>query len=721
MPSQTSYAQLWLYNNAEDKQQLFESFRENLDGTAATSNMMKIDSLLSQANTRMTTAEGDIDTLQGNVSSAQSSITELESDVGNLQNAVTELQNDSSLTTAKATSTDNSNYTATVEGMTEYKTNMVMVIYLGSTNTGAVTVNVNSLGAKNLMKIGSAGTAVALEAEDLKANVGYLFQYDGTQFVLLQEVTVKDLYKTFLEFEETDEVVPPAPIDVDMLGGIPAANYLQKIYNAGSNNMLVNPRFKYNSRDQSSYTGTGWTVDGWKIGSVTVTVENNQIIIPSGGNIWQPIAISELYKIVGHTVTISFCDSSNTIYSVSGQVNSEPDGSNSPIFSLDTSWGSIVFGNTDTNNFNGDKTFSVAINATSSVTLKAAKLELGSTSTLQADLDNPPSEDIEKLKLDMYDLDPGRCAYLPWHNENLLDNWYFIGGGSQLRNNFPINQREQTSYGGDFVYTIDRWKIQNTKVTMNVSNDYVSLTSTVGGAELLSQPLDDYLISNIMEKTVTLSFLDDYGLHSVTVVPQDNWSITDTAEASSPSGLFFDLYKGSAVDRLRARFFGNNTVSNAKIYAVKLELGYLSTLARKDEEGNWILNDAPPNFEEELAKCQRYCQVLDGFGWIGMGVIDAMVASDRAIAEPGKTKKYSGQCIIPLVTTMRATPSIEGLIRIYKSGEVNTQVDSNAVAGYSGLDVNLSFTVTTNTLLSSGGVLFCHIDSGEKIIFSADL
>ena len=128
MPSQTSYAQLWLYNNAEDKQQLFESFRENLDGTAATSNMMKIDSLLSQANTRMTAAEGDIDTLQSDVSSAKSSIAELESDVGNLQNAITELQNDSSLTTAKATSTDNSNYTATVEGMTEYKTNMVMVI-----------------------------------------------------------------------------------------------------------------------------------------------------------------------------------------------------------------------------------------------------------------------------------------------------------------------------------------------------------------------------------------------------------------------------------------------------------------------------------------------------------------------------------------------------------------------------------------------------------------
>ena len=609
MPSQTSYAQLWLYNNAEDKQQLFESFRENLDGTAATSNMMKIDSLLSQANTRMTAAEGDIDTLQSDVSSAKSSITELESDVGNLQNAITELQNDSSLTTAKATSTDNSNYTATVEGMTEYKTNMVMVIYLGSTNTGAVTVNVNSLGAKNLMKIGSAGTAVALEAEDMKANVGYLFQYDGTQFVLLQEVTVKDLYKTFLEFEETDEVVPPAPIDADRLGGIPAANYLQKIYNAGSNNLLVNPRFKYNSRDQSSYTGTGWTVDGWKIGSVTVTVENNQIIIPSGGNIWQPIAISELYKIVGHTVTISFCDSSNTIYSVSGQVNSEPDGSNSPIFSLDTSWGSIVFGNTDTNNFNGDKTFSVAINATSSVTLKAAKLELGSTSTLQADLDNPPSEDIEKLKLDMYDLDPGRCAYLPWHNENLLDNWYFVGGGSQQGGGqFPINQRGQTEYTG-VGYTVDRWISNASSTLASVVPDGISISVNnlpINTRWILNQLLESY--SSLAGKTVTVSLALRVTSGSVNVRFYDGTEayISRNATSSDLSVISASGTVSNSPTQMAVIVLNQTENADFTLVAAKLELGYLSTLARKDEEGNWVLNDAPPNFRQELAKCQRY-------------------------------------------------------------------------------------------------------------------
>ena len=705
MPSQTSYAQLWLYNNAEDKQQLFESFRENLDGTAATSNMMKIDSLLSQANTRMTTAEGDIDTLQGNVSSAQSSITELESDVGNLQNAVTELQNDSSLTTAKATSTDNSNYTATVEGMTEYKTDMVMVIYLGSTNTGAVTVNVNSLGAKNLMKIGSAGTAVALEAEDLKANVGYLFQYDGTQFVLLQEVTVKDLYKTFLEFEETDEVVPPAPIDVDMLGGIPAANYLQKIYNAGSNNMLVNPRFKYNSRDQSSYTGTGWTVDGWKIGSVTVTVENNQIIIPSGGNIWQPIAISELYKIVGHTVTISFCDSSNTIYSVSGQVNSEPDGSNSPIFSLDTSWGSIVFGNTDTNNFNGDKTFSVAINATSSVTLKAAKLELGSTSTLQADLDNPPSEDIEKLKLDMYDLDPGRCAYLPWHNENLLDNWYFVGGGSQQGGGqFPINQRGETSWN-TAGYHLDRWK-QEANGSGELGEE--GFTPAVTGGMATTQPVEESVFKSLLGKKVTISALLSSGeFRSRTIqFPTDiSQGFAELVAFSNGGEIGIASYPGNKTYQL-ARIYIPSDSNKLTFVAIKVELGYLSTLARKDEEGNWVLNDPAPNFQQELAKCQRYYIALNRFGWIGSGEIDG--------------GEVSGQFFIPLPVTMRkVVPTIAGNFRVYNASN-NIQVTNVVAGGSSSNGINGSFNIS-GWNNSSGRFLFVWLGTNEILGISADL
>ena len=714
MPSQTSYAQLWLYNNAEDKQQLFESFRENLDGTAATSNMMKIDSLLSQANTRMTTAEGDIDTLQGNVSSVQSSITELESDVESLQNAITELQDDSSLTTAKATSTDNSNYTATVEGMTEYKTNMVMVIYLGSTNTGAVTVNVNSLGAKNLMKIGSAGTAVALEAEDLKANVGYLFQYDGTQFVLLQEVTVKDLYKTFLEFEETDEVVPPAPIDVDMLGGIPAANYLQKIYNAGSNNMLVNPRFKYNSRDQSSYTGTAWGLDGWYCANITQT---GNILTSSSADsaIQQPIKGADM--LLGKTATISIAVQGQDIAQTSCSIPSPAPSSTTTFGSTTTTWGSIALWYDSSVS---QIKFSINVSNGQSITVNGVKLELGSTSTLQADLDNPPSEDIEKLKLDMYDLDPGRCAYLPWHNENLLDNWYFIGGGSQQNGGqFPINQRGETSWstGG---YHLDRWK-QEIDGSGELGEE--GFTPAVTQTMATTQQVEESVFKRLLGKKVTISALLTSGeFRSRTVqFPSDiSQGFTELVAFSNGGEIGIASYPDTKTYQL-CRIYIPSDSNKLTFVAIKVEIGYLSTLASKNEAGNWILNDAPPSFEEELSKCQRYCQVLDGFGWIGVGTIDNMVASGRAIEGPSGATKYSGQCIIPLVTTMRTSPSMGGLIRVYKSGAVNTIVDSNSVVGYSGLDVNLSFAVTTNTLLSSGDVLFCHINSGEKIIFSADL
>ena len=46
------------------------------------------------------------------------------------------------------------------------------------------------------------------------------------------------------------------------------------------------------------------------------------------------------------------------------------------------------------------------------------------------------------------------------------------------------------------------------------------------------------------------------------------------------------------------------------VAAAKLELGDAQTLAKQDENGNWVLNDPPPDFGQELAKCQRYYQLF---------------------------------------------------------------------------------------------------------------
>ena len=46
-------------------------------------------------------------------------------------------------------------------------------------------------------------------------------------------------------------------------------------------------------------------------------------------------------------------------------------------------------------------------------------------------------------------------------NRNLLDNAYFVGGGSQLGDGvFPINQRGTTFYSLPYGNIFDRWHIQ---------------------------------------------------------------------------------------------------------------------------------------------------------------------------------------------------------------------------------------------------------------------
>lgn len=66
---------------------------------------------------------------------------------------------------------------------TAYATGMRIVWKVAVTNTGATTVNVNSIGAKNVFRKVSSGV-VALAGGELVANHIVTMVYDGTQFVL---------------------------------------------------------------------------------------------------------------------------------------------------------------------------------------------------------------------------------------------------------------------------------------------------------------------------------------------------------------------------------------------------------------------------------------------------------------------------------------------------------------------------------------------------------
>jgi len=62
--------------------------------------------------------------------------------------------------------------------LTAYATGNMFSFVAANTNTGAVTININSLGAKAITKIGST----ALAAGDIVAGAVILIEYDGTQF-----------------------------------------------------------------------------------------------------------------------------------------------------------------------------------------------------------------------------------------------------------------------------------------------------------------------------------------------------------------------------------------------------------------------------------------------------------------------------------------------------------------------------------------------------------
>lgn len=185
---------------------------------------------------------------------------------------------------------------------------------------------------------------------------------------------------------------------------------------------------------------------------------------------------------------------------------------------------------------------------------------------------------------------------------NLLDNWYFIGGGTTGA--FPVNQKGATSYNATGAICIDRWVLNQNTLSLTAAG----LKANTGSSINLIQYFEDERIDD--GQTYILSVLFDNGLVQGTGLLSksqqsgSSWQMSTTNTVSSIwAGIRYDT--GSSKWHLRLTC-ANDTRT---IIAVKLELGSMQTLARQ-VNGSWVLNDPPPNFQQELAKCQRYFQVF---------------------------------------------------------------------------------------------------------------
>lgn len=184
---------------------------------------------------------------------------------------------------------------------------------------------------------------------------------------------------------------------------------------------------------------------------------------------------------------------------------------------------------------------------------------------------------------------------------NLLDNSYFVGGGSQQGGGqFPINQRGKTSYIGSG-YGIDRWKWDRSDelASMIIHDGYTTFQRNGWLRQIVESGRTTF-----DGKTMTASILTNEGeLQTVTFV-----ATADDSYVNTERWMFNHYFNGHA---WIFGFCAFNRDCNA--LAAKLELGSQQTLAHQDENGNWVLNEIP-NFQQELAKCQRYFQLYSAAG-----------------------------------------------------------------------------------------------------------
>lgn len=169
MTTNTPNLSLVLYDNGVDAGLTFNAFRTDIAGSAVTSNFYKID-----------TAVG-------------TNIT----NIGTHTSQIASLMNGKMAVLVSAIRSSPGVYAKT--GLTEvvsYVTGMSIILKLDITSTGATTLNINSLGAKSVMKVNTAGTHVDITGGELVAGKYYLFMYDGTRFVWVGATVADQIYIT---------------------------------------------------------------------------------------------------------------------------------------------------------------------------------------------------------------------------------------------------------------------------------------------------------------------------------------------------------------------------------------------------------------------------------------------------------------------------------------------------------------------------------------------
>lgn len=275
---------------------------------------------------------------------------------------------------------------------------------------------------------------------------------------------------------------------------------------------------------------------------------------------------------------------------------------------------------------------------------------------------NLTAEELDSLKSRWYS------------NPNLLDNWYFEN---------PVNQRGQTECT-ETGYTVDRW-LQgfDGTLTSTLTDDGIKIAAGNDGTYKNFEQVLPYVPTNT---TFTMSFLVD-NFASISQI----YTWFSASQFDIRDNLITCTFKaGSSISGRKSIGIQVKPGKTATIKAAKLELGSQQTLAHQDADGNWVLNEIP-DYGEQLARCQRYQNIMEpGVKMIGRTAI----SNDASVV-----------AFFPLPTTMRAKPIVSGGASI----AANYRIYANGVS-------KTPTAVSVNSICENGILLALTIPTGLGVM-----
>lgn len=289
-------------------------------------------------------------------------------------------------------------------------------------------------------------------------------------------------------------------------------------------------------------------------------------------------------------------------------------------------------------------------------------------------------------------------------NRNLLDNWYFVGGGSQQGGGqFPINQRGQTSYASGNV--IDRWQLSgNGGQSLIIDTDGITLTSTAEYGLYFTQTPDQSVIDACLGKTVTVSVIS---------VGQNTANLSLNLYVDSAWTDYMGIQEGInskqfAIPSTANSFyfsFGASAAGACKLIAAKLELGPTQTLAYQDESGAWQLFETP-DYGEELDKCLFYLEIQN----IPINAFISANVWNGSTGECSFCLQYANKRITPTISFSGGGRFVPNSASPVNLTSFFTKAATPSAAG-------ISATLSEN--LTGGGAGW--VDSLGQVIISAEL